>query len=409
MKSVFKLSFLLLFIFLSLSLAEVSLSILYVRDPSLKGLTPEEINLMIEEARLMMLKKFGVKDIKFINKKEMTVKDFFNSFLSLNEEMESRYIPYTSLNWKPYESEILSFIKQWKIWDLEKFFPEKKGTLKTYEQIVPELMSVYEKRLKRLEEIKYENGTSLIPKDDLTCSYLAWKNAMFSQDICDVVISDSLIVYDDIKHPYPHAVTRFAKVGGGSFESPKRPDFCGFSAMVNLFETMTELTEFRSPRLSRPFTLEERAKILGGYILAHELGHMIYLIPDVYDHEKGCLMDSSAETLDYFQGYQELIKYDHPCSVCQAWVIPRNYHFEGDRKFKEKDYAGAAEDYKMCIKLTPKDLDVDYNSYISSVCVKAGRAYLNSNNKEKAKFYLLKAIQHNPENKDAQKFLEELK
>lgn len=393
----------------------VELSVAVLNDPMMPGMEAAQTTVMLEEARTMLLRKFGIRNLWFVNQGVIPVDVFFRTWLKKDSEdyktaAAGRYIPYTTMDWKPYESSIMSFLRQWKVWDLAEFFPEKKQDLKTYEQIVPELMGVYESRLKALEAMNLSDGRSLIRKPPADSqSYVCWNLAMREQDRFDVVVCNSFIIYDDFRKPYPHAVTRFAKVGGSSFDSPKRPDFGGVSAMVNLFEMLTDIPAFQSKKSDHVLTPEERARIVGGYILAHELGHMIYLIPDVYNHDKGCLMDSSAESMDYYEGYQDLLKYSQPCSVCQAWVTARNSHFDGDRKFRAGDFAGAAEDYRVCVKTTPHDLDTDYNRYISLVGVKAARAYLKAGDRQKAKFYAEKAAADDPSNPDAAALILELK
>ena len=48
---------------------------------------------------------------------------------------------------------------------------------------------------------------------------------MKNQRDYDIIITNTLIVYDNFLEPYPHAVLRYAKVGGSSFKSPARIDY----------------------------------------------------------------------------------------------------------------------------------------------------------------------------------------
>ncbi|RKY00335.1 MAG: hypothetical protein DRP55_05940 [Spirochaetes bacterium] len=226
---------------------------------------------------------------------------------------------------------------------------------------------------------------------------------MWYQDKYDIVISNCLIVYDDITKPYPHAVLRYAKVGGSSFESPERKIFGGTSAMVNLFEMLTDIPYFEKPYQKGKITQKEWNGIVGRFILAHEIGHALYLIPDVYNHPKGCLMDSSVQTMDYYQGYLLLKKYPIQCPMCQPYVTAREHHLLADYLMKEGKYNDAIYEYKLAKKMTPVKLDIDYNKYISKINYKIAFCYYKLNNEKKSLQYIKKSLSLDPSNKEAQK------
>ena len=385
----------------------VNLTMGYLKDSRLPGISDADLAIIVAEAKKTLDMKFGTENLNFVNKGQQPIEGFFAKYLNRKDAY------YTNLNrgrlkffvqndYTALTPQILGFLRQWKVWDLADFFPEKKAELKTYEQVLPELMKGYFEKEKFLEGLKLAGGTDLVArKNNDYQSYINWMATMRNQDQFDLVVCNTFIVYDDMAHPYPHTALRFAKVGGSSFESPKRPAFDGGSSMLNLFEMLTDLEYFKTSGQRDKISRETWDQVIGAYILAHELGHMIYLIPDVYNHDKGCLMDSSHENLDYYEGYKLLQKFPEPCSKCVPYVDARNFRFSADAKAKSGDLSGAIGDYKVSMKMTPLNLDCGYKQLMAKIEVKIALCYQGMTDAASARDYCRRALADDPENADA--------
>lgn len=395
----------------------INIKTVYLVDNNLPTLSIKDIQEIINEGYNEFNIKFGTNDFKFQFLGIKPLNTFFKKNLKRNDPYyqdltKKQYTLFSdTMNYKPFQNEILEFLKQWKLWDLKNFFPKEiQEKISTYEEIIPYLYQEYLNKIKILENIKQKNNKYLIHrKNNLYNSYINWLAVMREQDAYDLVISNTIIVYDAFTQPYPHAVLRFAKVGGSSFESPKRPTFDGTTAMINLFEMLTDIPYFKQDPSLKKLSRSLWNKIIGRYILAHEMGHMIFFIPDVYDHPQGCLMDSSMENLDYYAGYKVLVQYPIQCPKCQPYVTARIHHFKGDQLFNKKDYENAAYEYKLTKKMTPEKLDIDYNSYMSLLNYKMAKCYIELKDKSSAQSYLNEAIKLDPKNSKAIELLKSFK
>lgn len=394
----------------SLSISQeggIVLDLVYLEDPRMPSLTEQDLNVIMDEAAQTLYEKFGIDNISFENHGKRQIKEFFEKWLdssleSVQDREKVRYHIRSDNDYSSLKDDIMKFLSRWKVWDLAAHFPDKKGGIRTYEDVYPLLMDGYMNRLASLEDLKLSGGVPLLEESEsIHQSYLNWISVMEAQKEYDVVFCNGFILYDDLSAPYPHVVLRYAKVGGSSFESPARKRMNGFSAMINLFEMLTDLDYFKESYSDRKIDHETWLKIIGAYIVAHELGHAIYLIPDVYNHDRGCLMDSSYENLDYEKGYRKLKKYPFPCSKCQPYIDARNLVFEGDDLFAKGEYGEAADRFRMAVKMTPDDLDVDYEFYLASMMVKIAEARIRQGNREDAANWVRRALDNNPENPKA--------
>ncbi len=391
---------------------KIIISVAYLEDKRLPSVSNNDLRDIISAAQSELRLKFGINNISFKFKKKQNIKIFFRKYLKKNSKYYKELAKHKlvlfkdKIDYEPYLPQIISFLrKNWKLLDLKEFVPDNlRNNIKTYQDFTKYMFKEYLKKVKKLENLKLKSGKFVISrKNNDINSYINWLTVMYFQDKYDIVFSNTLIVYDDILAPYPHAVLRYAKVGGSSFESPKRSLFDGTSAMVNLFEMLTPLKYFNPKTTEKNISRKLWNKIIGAFIMAHEMGHMIYLIPDVYDHPKGCLMDSSNASIDYYKGYKILTDFPQPCPKCKIWVDARNNHFSGDALFKQKKYSEAAYQYKLAAKRTPVKLDIDYNEYISLIYYKMANCYYKMKNYNRAKFYLKKSLDLNSKNYKSKK------
>jgi hypothetical protein len=203
---------------------------------------------------------------------------------------------------------------------------------------------------------------------------------MWNQNQYDIVFTNGLIIYDHLSEPYPHAISKHAKVGGASFISPKRTVLDGRSLMVNIFEEYGNIQGICNS--IEKSSKELKNKILGGLYFAHEFGHAFYMIPDVYDHGDTCLMNSSFQNLDNVKGYNLLISDLSACHKCKPWLIAKEAIIEAGLAYKNLDYNRAAKLYINGANETPKLVDGRYELYIKGIYEKALISFQKANNKE---------------------------
>jgi len=395
---------------------EIKLKVVYLEDKRLPSITQKDIKEILEEAKNELQIKFGINYVNFDYSGIKPISIFFNKNLNKNDKYYknlslTRYKLFSNeISYEGKKEEILKFLKQWKLWDIKKFFSEDvQKNLNNYEDVMKELYKIYFEKLKILENLKLSNGKFLIDRENNDFnSYINWVVAMNNQDEYDILFTNTIIVYDDILHPYPHAVLRYAKVGGSSFDSPKRMVFYGRAAMVNLFEMLTDIDYFKKDESEKNIDRSLWNKIIGSFILAHEIGHALFLIPDVYDHPKQCLMDSSYETMNYYEGYKILKQYPFSCLKCEVYINARENFFLAENFFKNNNYEEAINYYRLSAKMTPEKLDVDYNSYISDIYYKIGNCFFLLNDYNNARSYLEKSLNYNPENKLSKNLLNKL-
>jgi hypothetical protein len=275
----------------------------------------------------------------------------------------------------PFERErerIVSFLKQWELKDLAGFFPEYR--LASYEEFFALLVPTYIHKVESLKRIRLKSGEPLlVPEAPPYQSYVHWEALMNAQKGYDLVLTNTLIVYDKFTRPYPHTVCKHAKVGGGAFESPARRALNGHSMLVNFLEDSGAVPELSGDVKDLPRA--ERNKIVAGFLFAHELGHAFFHIPDVYDHGDACLMNSSFENLSHKKGYDLLVSERAPCKACRPYVEAKEQVLAAEKALARRDPAAAGAHFEKAAETTPFWLDTDLATYLMDLYDRAWAAY----------------------------------
>jgi hypothetical protein len=372
---------------LSYSQEKIFLTIDVVRafDSRLPMLSSQDMNQILEEANRIINLKLGV-DIEFkINDLgEISLEELFKD----KEWQKSKYYKWfrrwkynmdSPPDFKKYKKKIIEFLKNWNLDDLKKFNPEAK--INSYDDFFEDLVSTYKQKIDWLQTLKTESGDSLITKPMLPYnSDREWTSFMWYQNKYDIIITNTLVVYDYFLHLYPHTVYKHAKTGGGRFLSPKREALDGGSVTINILESHGNI-----PSISRTDTelsRELKNKMAGGFLLAHEFAHAFFLIPDVYDHGSTCLMNTTLENLDYLEGYKILISSLSPCQKCQPWVISKEFVIQAKIAYEKGEYEHSAELYLKGAEKLPKFISGDYRGYMKKLYKRALSTYKKANNAE---------------------------
>ena len=157
--------------------------------------------------------------------------------------------------------------------------------------------------------------------------------ALKRQEDSDVVLTNTFILSDLLTEPHPHSVFGKAKIGGIAMPSPHRSALGGQVLLATTFGIDTKVAAL-SELGGKPATFDERAQILGAYLLAHEVAHAFFGIPDVFDHPLGCLM-TSRPGATYRDGIEELEAHPTPCPRCQPYVQARKSLDRGREAYRK--------------------------------------------------------------------------
>lgn len=357
--------------------AALTLDVLIANDPDFPAVDDEAAKGILDEAVNTVSDKLGYKGLSFRVVGRTTVKQFLDdnaddaclaSFEPVRVRAGTRSA--RSLGAKA----VMSFLQRWKVDELKAFFPvsDRKG-LTTYDAIAQKLQDEFDRKVGLIAGFKLESGVSLLaPEKADERSYVRWVCAMRTQGQADLVLTNAFILYDLGSEPYPHSIFQKCKVGGASLLSPKRRAMRGRAMVSSTFSMMTDLPFFKEEGIEdlRP---RERFEVIGSFIVAHELGHALFKLPDFYDHPKECLMTTKYET-GYVSGYWYLKAYPGTCSACAPWVAAKRHVFVADR-VRSGSVDDAIAELKQAIRDTPKHIDGSYRRYIADLSYEVAELY----------------------------------
>ena len=273
-----------------------------------------------------------------------------------------------------YRRSLDAFLRAWSLPALAKFFP--KDRVRTYAEAADATLRVYHEKLDWLKTLKAPDGSPLLQRPAVPYqSYTEWLAMMRAQKRFDVVFTNTLVVLDTANNPYPHSITKHAKVGGSSFDSPARTVMGGRSVMVNTLEEFGGIAGISRERKVSP---DKRNKLVGAVLFAHEFAHAFYLIPDVYDHPASCLMNSTMENLDMEKAYELLWSDRKPCPLCRPYVHSKTLEIRAVALLKSGNYARAGELCLEAARTLPQKLDTDRDARLATLRTCARSAFLRA-------------------------------
>jgi hypothetical protein len=366
--------------------AELTLDVLLVNDPDFPQVTFDQAANILGEAGRTITGKLGYGGVSFNIVGSTSIAELMSSApgaACLDELSKYRARPGVKVDVP--KDVIDRFLRRWKIEELRAFFPEEtRAKLATYEDIAAALAAEHERKLAMIAGFKLKNGKSLLDADSLEQrSYVRWICAIREQDRADLILTNAFLLYDLASEPFPHSIYAKNKVGGASLASPKRRAIRGRAVVASTFSMVTDI----------PFFLEEgaaelgptdRDKVIGTFIVAHELGHAVFKLPDFYDHPRECLMTTKYET-GYVSGWRDLLQHPGSCASCQPYVEARRQVFLADAARVRDDHNESARLLKEAIRLTPKHIDGNYLRYIAALTVEVAEQYLAAGNLEQAR------------------------
>lgn len=388
------------------------LTVAVVTDPQMPPLNDSDIQQILATAQQTISDKLAFSELSFEVTAKMSVEDFIERSLKnvpacLNELAPIRYTQNQDAAFTALRPKMLTFLKKWSLKELQSFFPvEEQGRYTSHEAVLEQVIATYRQKAAAIAKIRLADKQKLLDSSKLRYrSYSSWVCALRGQEDYDIILTNEFIFYDLIGEPFPHTVFQKCKVGGASLPSPKRIVIPGRALFVSTFGIENKIPFFDEDPQNR-FSHDEKQQLTGMFLLAHELGHALFKLPDFYDHPEQCLMTTKAET-DYQTGYTLLKNNPGTCPACQPWVTARRDYFRAIWLREHGQVLPAIELFKQVSKNTPHQIDGTYRQFLADIGLNIAICYHLLDNKNETRRWLKGAIKMDPQNSRAQQYMSE--
>jgi hypothetical protein len=280
---------------------------------------------------------------------------------------------------------VAGFLSRWSLPTLSRAFPEE---VRSYDQAARRLIA----EMRRAALAASDRGL-LDARPGRRFS--DWLCAMEAQRDDDVILSNVYVFYDLASEPYPHTVFHHARLSGAAMFSAAREALFGRAVFVSTFSEEPVSDDF-----------------LGTYLLAHELGHAILKVPDVYDHGPGCLMNTSFAP-SYADGYAALLRSEQLhaergpwlCVKCRGYRDAHRAVADMQTALARGDWLAVEHKLERATALLPAMVDGDAAAYKSKLYVRVAGAELLAARMRQAELFAYRATVLDPANDDARMLL----
>lgn len=270
------------------------ISYVKVVDKRFPTIPDSDFKTILSEARSIIKEKTGI-HISFIDKGEVRIETFIDSkikrYISLFGEEEFNHLRINMFS--PSKEDVVKILSLWEdIRDTLIFLPkEVQVSLTSRKSIVDYIGNIFIQNLKEVTSIKMEDGSPLIPKEKAKhCSLNTWLKIPASYEKTrtigrktvsisdyDIYITNAPIIVD-VPMFSPHPITT-GIINGVTIKQ---------TILLTTFPLLTDYDYWREIKEGASYEL--RLKLIG-FILAHEIGHLLFRLPDRYQPDfKGCLM-----------------------------------------------------------------------------------------------------------------------
>lgn len=383
----------------------VTLQVALVDDPDLPALDDTLVNRALASASETFATRFDVTSPRF----HVVARFSLDAFMK-------RYAKPTSVECAPtfsvryrgggraellqQKEAALRFFQRWPLEDLRTFVaPERRAAVVDYDTLHAAYLDKYLGTVAMLESLKTPAGTPLVEKVPADGrSHAAWSCALAAQRQFDVIVTNTFILADILTEPHPHAVFGKAKVGGLAGPSPGRTALGGQALVASTFSIDTPLPEI-SELGSEPVTPQERAEILGAFLLAHEIAHAVFGIPDVFDHPPGCLMTTRPGE-SYREALTGLRQHPGPCPRCRLYVEARAAYDRGRAQLGRGEGPEAVASLTQALRVMPSHFH-GKKRRVAAVLTLAADGYAAMGDETKARRYAQLAIESDPSSEEA--------
>lgn len=380
----------------ALSVAPLVVEVGLVEDRDFPPLDPTLVDRALARAARTFAERFDVGPPKML----VTGRLDSDSFLRDNVHpdrprcaglLSARYAGGGAKAFGPHADAATAFLSRWSIDSLAAFLaPDERAT--THAEMFEVARRRFAATVERYGALRTPAGTPLIePDKSLARSFAAWSCALHDQERFDVVVTNAFILADVMSEPHPHSIFGKAKIGGIAGPNPSRGVLEGQALLVTTFgfdTPLPELSELGGIAASE----EERAAILGDYLLAHEIAHSVFGIPDMFDHPAGCLMTSRPNET-YREGLALLATNPGACARCRQWVEARAAYDKARSLLDKGQHRAALGALATASQRTPSHFHGGYKRRMSSISVLVSRAYALAGRSTRALEYAEKALE----------------
>jgi len=345
------------------------LEVVIANDPDFPQVTPSDAEAMFAIAKKTLAQKFGLTDVAF----HVHHYTDAHSFVKDNAQRDPKCLANVEPNrvWPGERSPLAmpaaktaKYLQQWPLAELQAIVPDG-SKYKTYEALAAVMMTAFDAKLRAFAAIPTDTDRPLLTSDTgWERSYSRWSCAMYNQTEADVVLTNTILVLDDAANPQPHGIFYKLKAGGVAYASPARTALIGRAIVASTFAMTTPIDFFREVPLGAPGP--DANTLIGTFVLAHELGHAIFRMPDFYDHPLGCLM-TTRKNSTYLSGYAELQAHSEPCTACAPYVYARELLFSYNALVSAGRYAEARAAVMASIAAMPPHVDGNYRYFLLSL------------------------------------------
>jgi hypothetical protein len=388
------------------ALGRLTLEVLLVNDADFPEVTAEAAEAILSQARTTLADKLSFGTLEFRVTGSESVASFMDRNVGVDDACVKEFEPLRVLpGSRPAKNVdpklVRRFLSQWSVESLAAYFPEaERAGLTSYEALTDKLLAEFDRKVASVAGFKLANGASLLdPKRLRERSYVNWICALRNQDDADLILTNELVLYDLASEPYPHSIFAKCKVGGASLASPRRRAIYRRAVFASTFSMVTDLPFFQEEGAAA-LKPEERLTVIGTFIVAHELGHAVFKLPDFYDHPPECLMTTKFET-GYVSGYLDLLAHPGPCPLCQPWVDAKRHVFLAEEAHKGGKYEAAIDHLRAAIKGTPKHVDGNYRRYIADLSVMVADNFISLGKTKEALQWVQAAVRIVPDHEEA--------
>ncbi|MCC6810815.1 MAG: hypothetical protein IT381_25525 [Deltaproteobacteria bacterium] len=393
----------------------VRIGVTAVVDDQFAPLEDASVTQVLQNAKGTFAAKFGVPDIFFEAPKIVSAKAFFkrlprDDFRACIARHEPRRVSRIEDYDRPRLQEgVAAFLSRWRLPALLPAFPpDLRATLKTHDDAARALIAEMREAALRATSARFENGepvlrAKLAEEQNLGRRFVDWLCAFEVQSEADVVLTNAYVFYDLLTEPYPHAVYHGSRLAGAVMQSPGRTLFLGRAVFVSSFGLSGEPETLLEPS-HQTLNADDRNKFVGTYLLAHELGHALLRIPDVYDHGPKCLM-STDYALGYVDGYKRLLGHQGRCSRCTIYTDARRALQLFDDALKAKKLKNAEKLAERVVRRMPPNIDGSVGDFAARIYTRLGQAEVEQRKWRAAELYLRRALAADPLHTEARVLL----
>ncbi len=363
-------------------IAATSLRVSVIEDPARPPLSPAEVERILGNASSAYRDRLEPASIDLQVRSRTTLPAFFEGLPA--DEMEDclrRFAGNRIEEMSDYDTptlapKVASFLSRWPLSALQRAFP---APVRSYDAGARQLIA----------QMRSDAGPVFAEKSFAAVGhrFSDWACAVELQNSDDVIVTNAFVFYDLAAEPYPHTVFHGTRLSGAAMLSPQRDALFGRAVFVS--------TYVEGP-LSDAF--------VGTFLLAHELGHALLKVPDVYDHGAGCLMNTSFAPT-YAAAYDELLQHRGYCSKCRPYREAHRFVLLLDAALQKTDLHKAEHALEAALHLLPAVVDGDAAAYKSRLLVRIAEPELNANRLRKAEGYAYRATQLDASNDQARLLL----